>query len=253
MATFIETNPLSPSKPVLDAAPGRVLTFLAAVASVPEISEQLSASGFGPQAVDQAWDALHRVAGYRQPPVRAPDRTVFEAMRELEAWQSQDLRRFDAALLHLHPQAHAFVMGELEPGEGAGAVLTASTLLDRLDALEGDPSREASRQTDHSVLATVAARGLGPEERSRLRALVRKAQQFVPVAPGEPSGEAERAEGKRMAYAWWFDWSTTARAVITQRNHLIRLGLASRRRSDAGEVDGAAPPNAPPPSVAPTG
>ncbi len=31
--------------------------------------------------------------------------------------------------------------------------------------------------------------------------------------------------------AWYEDWSETARAVITRRDHLIRLGLAKRKKA----------------------
>ena len=44
----------------------------------------------------------------------------------------------------------------------------------------------------------------------------------------EPDG---RLEALRALRAWYIDWAETARVVLTRRDHLIRVGLATRKRS----------------------
>ena len=44
-------------------------------------------------------------------------------------------------------------------------------------------------------------------------------------------------------YSWYKDWATTAKSVISKKQHLIAVGLAAPRRpSEAGADLGQAPP-----------
>jgi hypothetical protein len=102
----------------------------------------------------------------------------------------------------------------------------------------------------HTALETLAKRGYPKEELSRLR-------QLVDIASGEGTaaeeGDAEATGGaeqvravvdshehvdaRRALYAWYREWSETARAVIKRRDFLVRLGLArlglARRKTRA--------------------
>lgn len=226
--------PSLPSRFLRDVTPGRVLAFLAAVAAEPEIRRRLEGAGYDPR-VDgrQAWRLLENVV---EPPLGRVEEVhsdAFDAMRSLEAWLDPHLRRIGAALAHHHPDAQAFVMHGLAPAEGAGAVLMARALLDRLDVLESGGGD--ARPGDEGALATLARRGFGPDVRRQLRGLVARAQRWSPPQE-QPRRGADLDAVHAALYAWWCDWSATARVVITRRDHLIRLGLATRRRpARAGE------------------
>jgi hypothetical protein len=111
-------------------------------------------------------------------------------------------------------------------------------LLDRLDALEGAPEREATRAADKAALETLAQRGIDAAVRGHLRALVEQAgvaHDPVP-APERPMAE-DREQALRALAAWYADWSETARAAIQRRDYLVMLGLASRRQRKEQEPE----------------
>jgi hypothetical protein len=131
----------------------------------------------------------------------------------------------------------------------AGAILSIATFLDRLDALENDPARAATREADRAALARLAERGIDAAERARLRALVKTAMRATtdapaptpPRAPSTPAAPAElpvdQAESLRKLRAWYDDCSRTAKALIKRRDYLIALGLAKRsKKNKKGEA-----------------
>ena len=84
------------------------------------------------------------------------------------------------------------------------------------------------------VKRTLAGRGLDKAERQRLGALLPLAQGTVEAPSAGRETEPREAE-RRAVYRWFRDWSVTAHAVVRRKQHLIALGLASRRRSGQGE------------------
>lgn len=57
------------------------------------------------------------------------------------------------------------------------------------------------------------------------------------------NASGEREQGLLALRAWYLDWSDTARAVISRRDYLIRLGLAQRKKA----AKKTASPKEPPP------
>jgi hypothetical protein len=222
------------SRQTLDETPARVLAFLRGVGTSAVIRAALASRGYAPDDHAEGWEFLHRVAGYRDGKVApAGDAEAQKAIAALDAWDEPTFRVSRAALERLHPAQAAFVFQNLEPATGAGAVLSVKTFLDRLDALEGSPDRKGTRKADHAALETLAKRGVTKDERTRLRALAEIAQGFGAEAKPDPSAEARQADLIALR-AWYDDWSETARSVITRRDHLIRLGLAKRKKSAKG-------------------
>jgi hypothetical protein len=218
------------SRQVAEETPGRVLTFLRAVGLSLPLRTIFAAHGYTSEEHQLGWKLLHAVSGYSAafPPVNE-EAQVRGAVAELGLWSEPGFRRVHAALGRLHPQQDAFVFNGLTAATGASAVLAVATFLDRLDHLEGGVAREATREADHAALATLAARGITTEERTRLGSLVKIAQRFDAAPDNSPCDE--RISPDLLALrAWYLDWSQTARAVIKRRDHLIRLGLARRKR-----------------------
>jgi hypothetical protein len=171
------------------------------------------------------------------------DEEARAAIAECDAIDESLFRRAHAALDHHHPEQDKFVFADLTPGRGAQAVLSVGIFLDRIDALESSPDREATREEDQAAVALLAKRNIGPEQRLYLRDLVETAQMAefpVEFEPANVTAE-EREEALRELRAWYKDWSETARAVIARRDHLILMGLAHRKRpARDGSVEEAA-------------
>jgi hypothetical protein len=66
-------------------------------------------------------------------------------------------------------------------------------------------------------------------------------REFAPECALAASIAKERQDALVALRAWIEEWSEVARAVITRRDHLILLGLASRRKSGAEDEEEEAP------------
>ncbi|HVY48803.1 MAG TPA: hypothetical protein VHB21_23100 [Minicystis sp.] len=227
-----------------------------AVTKFPALYAQLAKAGYTADDHQEGWRLLLAAAGFTPtaaPPPRAPS-PAFDAMAELDALDEDVFARARAALERLHPSAFAFVFaGGLAASQGPGAVVGMGVFLDRLDALEHGKGREKSEHKgDLAALATLEKRGLTKAERKRLHALVDAAKDLGD-APAPPPAPAPTHDDLRALYAWYKDWSTTARSVIKKRASLISLGLAKRiaRKSPADDGSGGGgggPPGPPAPS-----
>lgn len=231
-----------PSRQILDDLPGRALKFLSTLSKSKTIHAALAERAYTEDEHQEGWDLVLQVSGYHLPrgAARDEDPEVSHAVVTLDLWDEPNFRLIHAALARRHPDQDAFVFNNLEPATGAGAVISVSTLLDRLDALESGEERKATRKADLAALATLAKRKFTKDERARLRALVKVALKPAKLDPASASSpgdsEAEQQKALLKLWSWYCEWSETARVVITRRDHLIRLGLAKpKRTSKKGE------------------
>lgn len=238
-----------PSRQVLDSIPTRVLTFLIGVGKYLPIRAALATKGYTQAVHDHAWGLLKKLAIFPDGSEPTLDKAVRDAIVALDAWDEPNFAVIRAVLEHLHPELVDFVFGNLGPKQGPEAVLSVSTLLDRFDALESGPDREATRKADQAALSTLAARGYTKEERTRLRGLVVTSQAVVVT---KPISDEEREKTLLQLHAWHNEWSTIAHMVLTRRDHQIQVGIAKRRKSKKKEAPPPAKPPAPPaPPAAP--
>jgi hypothetical protein len=222
------------SRKTLDETPARVLAFLMGVGKSLPIRAALAQRGYSEKEHQVAWEVLQKVARYAPAGQSITvDIAVRDAVSTLDLWDEPNFACIHATLARKHPDQDRFVFKDLEPKQGAGAVLSVATMLDRLDALESGPDRQATREDDHAALATLAARGYTPEERQRLRGLVKVAQTMTPTAT--PINDEDRKKSLVELHAWLRDWSAMARMVIQRRDYLILLGLSKRKKTKAGE------------------
>ncbi|MCU0694051.1 MAG: hypothetical protein MUF54_21885 [Polyangiaceae bacterium] len=228
---------------VLEETPARALKFLSGVASDSVIWAILSQRGYGQEPHDEGWELLLSATGYRRTPPAAKDSPASRsALAELDALDEPMFRIARAALRRNHAEQCEFVFADLAPATGAGAIVSVATFLDRLDALDHSAERKATRKADHAALAILAARGIGGDERKRLRQLVATAKSAPDPAPETPQlapNAAQRLEALNAVRAWYEDWSEVAHAVVKRRDQLIRLGLAQRkaRKKNKGGSD----------------
>ncbi len=222
-------------KRVLAAVPAKALTFLRAIATKVEIRALLFGAGYTQAEQEQGWTWLHVVTGYVPPSgTPADDAAARAAIAELDEWDEPGLRRIGAALQRLHPAQYEFVFAGLDSAQGVGAVLSVSTLLQRLDALENGADRTSTREADRAAIATLTARGITPELRAHLGSLVSVAQGVATPDLSDPAAD-QRDEALLNLLAWYKDWSETARAVVHRKDYLIMLGLSKRRQSKGND------------------
>jgi hypothetical protein len=227
------------SRQVLEATPERALKFLRAVGTSAQIRAPLVAAGYSSEEHELGWKLLQRASGYLPPDTQPhDDLKVAQAIAELDATDEPALRRIGAALKRFHKKQYKFVFDGLAPTQGAGSILVWVKLLDRLDALESSPKRKKTQKADRAALKTLAKRGYTPEERARVREVIKVAQSadLPPAQPDEAETQhlAEHKKALIELRGWYEDWSETARAVIRRRDSLIKLGLAQRRVSSSG-------------------
>jgi hypothetical protein len=221
------------SDETLLATRAKALALLAGAGGVEGIRLALAARGYDEDAHTEGWNALHAASSYRaDSPIgaRATPDAVNDARRALDAWDNTNFPIVSVALKHRFPETHALVFaGDLQPADGAESVVRVKTLLDRLDAL---PS------SHRAALAQLTKRGISPDERARIRALVTTATALLPVdGVGEDQRTAarhaqsqQRDAALRALRAWYEEWSVIARQVIHRRDWLILLGLAARKK-----------------------
>ncbi|MBX3212383.1 MAG: hypothetical protein KF850_10150 [Labilithrix sp.] len=217
----------------LETTPGRAITLLRALGTVPVLRRALEVRGYSPDEHRRGWALLQAASGYDGSGEPAGfnarvDRAVRDAIAEIDAWDEDGFRIVRAAFGRLHPEHAKTVLAGLSPSTGAAALLGVETLLDRIDALAKSKSAE-----DRAAIATLDARGLDEAERKRLRALVKVAKDGT-SRDDSPAEEAVRMARERQTAlvelrAWYEDWSEMARVVFKRRDHLIRLGLAKRK------------------------
>ncbi len=229
-------NATGPSDTILDEINPRALKFLGALSTNAYIRAILAKRGYTDTHHNNGWSLLLRAAGYRRP--TGTVRTAPEAsgaIATIDAWDEPNFRVARAALAVEFPDQLTFIFQDLEPQTGAGAVVSVTTFLDRLDELESGKDRKATRKVDQAALARLAERGIDESERKRFRALLGVALSSPPSDDGAPSvipdpkGASELRDAKVALYNFFAEWSEIARADIKRRDYLIQLGMANRK------------------------
>lgn len=234
------------SDDTLERLPGKVVTFLMAVGTVPEIRAVLVARGYTDAVHQEGWRLLEQVAGRSSlapPPAAVSEgaaaasatKTVEEARDAIESWVSINLGVADAALKLNYPAQHAHVFaGKLKAERGAKAVLVAQSFLSRIESLDG--SRKGVHADDVKALATLGERGIDAGARAGVRELLGVVQEGAPSGAPALKGAAVKAGSSSQAaklalYAWHSEWAGIAQSVVTRRDYRIRLGIAARRKA----------------------
>ena len=237
----------APSTQTVLATPKRAFVFLAALGMDAELQDEMNQHGYRPEDHEEGWRLLLKASSSK---IRFVGRQSLAAaaIQALDAWDEVGFLKAQAALVHRFPAQAEFIFADLGPSQGPAAVLGVATFLDRLDALEKGTGREDTRDADAKALELLAIRGIGTDERARLRALIGDAQLAPKVDPqGTAALEAAHEVDMLALYAWYFEWSERARAIFTNRAARIQLGIAKRRKPNGDEVE---EPVSPAPAVA---
>jgi hypothetical protein len=231
----------TPSQRVLDEIISRAVKLLGFAGTNQTVLTLLRKHGFTPAAQDEGWRLIQTASGYAKPKAEPPKespavREADEAQAELDNWDEPNFRLIRAALARRHADTLAYLFrDDLEAKQGAEAVLSVKTLLDRVETLQrgGDATRpDAQKARDQEALKLLAERGYTAELWAKLGELVRRATQAADVPPSEPPliSATERQAALLELYGWYKDWSEVAHVYIKRRDYLIGLGLAERKK-----------------------
>ncbi len=230
----------------LKAGPGRLLTFLQAVAE-PAIRVQFERLGWSDQRLEEAWSLLNDFKAASLVLSTPTSDPVGEAIAACEEWQAVGLVRARAMLQLSLPEQASFMFHDFEAAKGIGATLNVATFLSRWETLASGSERKSTRKADQEALVIMEDAGVTDETRQKLRALVATVQSVAaPKAKQRAEAEAKRLDVLRKIHAWLAAWSDMARTVVTRRDQLIRLGIAKRRSPRKVKTDVVVPPATPP-------
>jgi hypothetical protein len=238
------TDPVSAK--TLNSIPQRALKFLRGVGTTPGIFQALGTHGYTEDDHQEGWNLLKAAGGYVKAASSAgsgTDNTIRAAIATLGKEGEAMLRVLRAAIQFKFPQFMSQLFDGMESSSGPGWVLVVQQLLERIDDLaqDGDDGEAA--------LQLIADRGYGDDQRAQLADLVATAQSLGP-APSTPPPDADaHTQALTALYQWYAEWAQIAKVVITRRDWLILMGLATRKvRTQPAPAPTPAPTPAPAPS-----
>jgi hypothetical protein len=197
----------------------RVVRFLRN-ATRPEVAQALAAHGFSQADWEEGWQKLQAAAGRWLPP--GPDAAGHPSIiPELDAWENRWFPVAEAALRHRHPAVADKVFLNLGQASGLAVVITVSTFVQRLRALE----QEA---TASEALALLRKRGLTEQVLGHAETLLDGLGDVAPsslIADAYAAELARREPAEAALWAWYLEWAKIARNTIHDRNLLRVLGV----------------------------
>ena len=226
----LEYNGRTMSRRKADEVPNRAFKMLYGLARYPNILGVMAQAGYRKQDQEEGWNLLRSLTGLEDGTPILSD-VHQEAVAVLNQWDEPNFTRAKAALENRYPAQFAYIFKNLEPAQGAGAVLSVGTFLDRVQALKdgSDDERKDFREQDKAAAELLYTRMiLSDDIVKELRGHIKNAQQLPEIF----TTKSEEDEIKKIFAldAWYQEWSQTAKAVINKRGYLISLGLASRRK-----------------------
>lgn len=242
------------SDEVLEETPSRVTRFISGIGGNAVIRTLMERGGMTDADIEEGTRLLTACLALPPTETRPLDSASAQRQRQavaaLDAWDEPNFARYKAALDRRFPTVGERMFRDLTAADGVAAVQGVATFLLRVDGCEhvarGDREavspdvgmaagifRDVPRDTCREAIELLARRGLDAEERQRLAGLVRVALGSTETielhTPAEPLRLERRRAAQRALRGWFEEWTTTARAVLSRRDHLIRLGLAKRK------------------------
>jgi len=217
----------------------KVMKFLVASTELP-IAKLMGTRGFSDEDRQEGWGYLDIAAGRHLSitPGSGSFSTQYRPVEnELDGWENIWFDVADAALGRLFPSVHAELFKNLSKTSGSAVVLNVKTFVERLEKLGKSGGEENTK-----ALALLSKRGLNAACIDEAQTLLGKLA--VAQAPDEDEDaevdEAQLKADKDAAvdamWAWYQDWSRTARTVVKNRNYLVMLGL-TKPHSSGGRAD----------------
>jgi hypothetical protein len=232
-------NETQPSQRILDDIISRSVKFLSVVGTNATILSMMRGHSF--QAADQneGWSLVHTASGYTQlqeaPKSDTPQtKEIEDATALLDQWDEPHFAIIKNALARKFSSTRDYLFRDgLSAKQGAEAVISVKTLLDRIDSIINKSDKERSEEEhkrDLEAVALLEQRGYHAEERKRLRGLIKKATAAAEIEAPVTISHEEKQKALIELYGWYKDWSTVAHVAIKRRDYLISLGLGERKK-----------------------
>ncbi len=202
----------------------RSLKFLTA-STEPPIAKLLMSRGFDNEEREEGWALLDLATGRHLS--LSPGQGNFLAqyntdIGQLDDWENIWFDVAEAALKRKAPTIYERIFENLSKSSGIEVILTTRTFISRIETLKGDSSEEAQ-----AAVALLRKRGLKDEVIAEAAALVSKLETVeIEDEPADNTvAKAAREKALKDLWAWFLDWSKTARTVVKNGNYRIMLGL----------------------------
>lgn len=198
----------------------RVLGLLAGVRH-PEVRARLVKQGFRDADEDEGWRHL-RTAAEAFHAGASPGQAVDNTLPQIDAWENRWFPAARAALRHRYPAIEKRVFHKLGQQQGLQVVLSVSTFVQRIRALAS-----STDDAERAAAKFLAQRGLDSRALDQVKALL-DAAMTIPTRGATskpPPPPADRAAALDQLWAWYLDWSGTARAVIPEARLRRVLGF----------------------------
>jgi hypothetical protein len=198
---------------------GRLLDFLLGL-SHPEVRALLAQRGFADTDAAEGFRLLQAAAEAfyaESAQAQAPD----DPLALLDTWENRWLPIVRAALDRSFPEVSKTVLLNIKQTKGPLLAVSLQVLADRLGNLEN-----SSIESERRAHALLVRRGLTSSVKSELSSLL-DAVRHAPTETQAGPSPAHRAQARDIAWAWYLDWSQTARAVVRERRLLRCLGFGT--------------------------
>ena len=208
--------------------------FLEGVGTVIPIRRSLISVGYTNLEHKYGWDRYLFLMGHTweiSPQPKEPD----NPFDEIEKWVKINFQLAKAALKRLYPDQKEYIFTPYQSSNAKDFGPFFAFLRCIKQLREGtDPRREEYRKEDQEAVKILENRNIiSPEIEEKLWDLIERVNALNSV-PDDAINikETEEYQQNGMEFHKWLrDWKTTARIVIKRRDYLIRLGIATRRKT----------------------
>jgi len=233
----------APSPITLDRVIPKASRFLTALVDKPEIFRALSGEdgGFTVEEFARGSALLIGAMGLVQSAAAAPvpsNQVARDALATCDRLDDLLVVRVQNALQFDFPDECGEILDGVTPTTGVGAAGNLKLVTDRIATLRAAAVADALTERRQRALGRLAAVGLTEAQLHSYATLADSALALEPPGPSSlqlPNSD-ERLQSRIALYWWLKGWSNIARRLVTNRNQLISLGLASRRVVDGAEV-----------------
>lgn len=214
----------------------------------PAISAALAPFGFTAEVLDEGWALVKNVNDLQLARVVSRP-TAFgqgEIIGKADAFENRWFPIAKNALARNYPAITEKLFLNLGRNNGHTAAYSVGTFIDRLGAMEKGESPFGVDGVEARKF--LAKRGLSDSVVAQIVADLEGRKEVVAGSAPEPFDEAALAEAEAKMWAFYLDWSTVIREVVTDGNLLRLVGFKKRssgtRTPKAPTVGSAAAPSA---------
>jgi hypothetical protein len=210
----------------------RALRFITG-ARILQIFNQLTVGGFTAADLNRG-AALLSAASSLLYPSRKSLPNEANLIEGCEAFQRRWYRPVRAALTHSFPQIAEEFFKDFTVERGIAAITSVQVFLRRLEALQSGAAPFG--EDGPKARELLRTRQLDAQVEADARALVGELASVTELRSVPENGE-ELDAAVQALWAWYLDWSATARTVVTKKSYLRVLGFGSRASKDELDLD----------------